>query len=120
MRNDPRNFDYRPRWRPRYLFIPFAVVGFALLMGLAVQWLWNTILPQVAPVRELSYWQAVGLFVLSKILFGGWRGRGRFRNGHRHDFREQWRNMSDEDRDRMRAAWRERCRRRNSDDDLNP
>lgn len=109
MHNDPLNFDSRPRWRPGYFFIPVALAALALLLGWAVQWLWNAILPQVAPVKELSYWQAVGLLVLSKILFGGWRGGGRYRGRYRG---EKWNNMSAEDRERLRAAWRERCRRR--------
>ncbi len=122
MRNDSHNFDPRRRWRPAYIFIPFAVIGLALLLGLAVQWLWNAILPQVAPVRELTYWQAVGLLVLSKILFGGWRGAGRYRDRQHHEWRGNWRQMSDEDRERMRTAWRDRCRRRDEDrkDDVAP
>ncbi len=120
MHNDPRNFDFRRRWRPGYIFIPFAVIGLVLLLGLAVQWLWNAILPQVAPVRELSYWQAVGLLVLSKILFGGWRGRGERRGGPSRHLREKWRHMSAEEREQMRMAWRERCRRRSDNENLNP
>lgn len=80
--------------------------------------LWNAILPEVTGVKTLTYWQAVGLLVLSRILFGGWRGGGKPRGytKHRPDFRkekewrEKWMNMSREERMKFRQEWRERCK----------
>ena len=34
-------------------------------------WLWNWIMPELFGLTTLSYWQAVGLFILLKILLGG-------------------------------------------------
>ncbi|MBN1881005.1 MAG: hypothetical protein JW885_02425 [Deltaproteobacteria bacterium] len=48
-----------------------AVVGFALLFGLVVMWLWNWLLPELFGIAAIGYWQAFGLVILARILFGG-------------------------------------------------
>lgn len=65
----------------------------ALIFGYVVMLLWNAVLPAIAPVRAITYWQSVGLLVLARILVGG-LGHGRHdRHGsaknHRHG--EAWR-----------------------------
>lgn len=80
------------------------------LFGLSgiVYWLWNHVLVDVAAVRPVSFWQAVGLLVLSRILFGGFRfgqPSGRFGGP---PWREKWRNMTDEEREKFKAEWRRR------------
>ncbi|MBN1423651.1 hypothetical protein JXA88_03755 [Candidatus Fermentibacteria bacterium] len=47
------------------------VAALGLVLGLAVQHLWNWLMPPIFGVAAISYWQAVGLFVLCHILFGG-------------------------------------------------
>ena len=59
------------------LFGIVAIVGLAILFGFAIMWLWNTLMPELFGLPTLTYWQAVGLFILSKILIGcGSSGRG--------------------------------------------
>ncbi len=59
------------------------VTALAAIFGLAVQWLWNTLMPEVFNLPEVSYWQAVGLFVLAHILFGSHSSySGNNRSGH--------------------------------------
>ena len=48
-----------------------AAIGFALLFGYGIMWLWNWLMPDLFGVVTITYWQAVGIFVLAKILFGG-------------------------------------------------
>lgn len=112
------NFDHaRPRpWK--FLLIPFGIAGMVLLLGTVVQYLWNYILPPVIGVGSLSFWQAVGLLVLCRLLFGGFRGgrpggwKGGRRMGPPPHLRERWMNMSEEERTRFREEWRQRCRPR--------
>ncbi len=68
------------------------------------------------PRPLVSFWQAAGLLVLSKILFGGFRGRGGHhgwhgRHGHwgREMWRQKWESMTPEERDRLRAKFKGRC-----------
>lgn len=44
------------------------------IIGLIVMWLFNAILPSITGWGKLSYLQAIGLFVLCKLLFGGFSG----------------------------------------------
>jgi hypothetical protein len=56
--------------------VPLVIVGIAGL-GYLVMLLWNWLLPTLfVGVREIDYMQALGVLVLSKILFGGLRGHG--------------------------------------------
>lgn len=103
----------------RFWVFPFFGIGALLLGGWAVMLLWNAILPDVTGVKALTYWQAMGLLILSRILFGGWRGGGRSGgfNKHKPDFqkhaawRDKWMNMSMEERLKFKQEWRERCKK---------
>ncbi len=48
-----------------------AAVAFAILFGFILMWLWNWLMPAIFGLGLITYWQAVGLFILAKILFGG-------------------------------------------------
>lgn len=101
----------RFRW---ILFLPLLVVLMILLLGAAVKFLWNNILPDLLHVNTISYWQAVGLLVLCRILFGTF---GKGRRGGRSPMerrggplRDKLMNMTAEERERFREEWRNRCR----------
>jgi hypothetical protein len=75
-----------------------------LVIGVIVMLLWNWLLPGIfAGVAHISYWQALGIFLLSRLLFGSFFGRIRF-GGMRHEMhgrnhiREKWMNMTPEQR----------------------
>lgn len=80
-----------------------AIAIFIFLGGKVVQLLWNWLMPMLFGLREVTFWQAVGILALSRILFGG-LGMG----GHRS--RRRWqRDMSPEERQRFRQRMRDRC-----------
>ncbi len=56
-----------------------------LVLGVLVQWLWNALLVKLLALPAITYWQAVGLFILAKLLFGG-IGHA----GPRHGFHRPW------------------------------
>ncbi len=63
----------------------------ALVFGYFVMLLWNGVLPHVTAAGAISYWQAVGLLVLARILVGGLKGHGGCHGyGHRHGS-QSWR-----------------------------
>jgi len=72
--------------------------------SVAAMFLWNALMPQLFALPVLSYWQALGLVVLARILFGGlgpgrfgaFGARGGFHQGN--PFREKWLNMTEEER----------------------
>jgi len=70
-----------------------------IVLGWVVSGLWNAVMPGLFDgVHEISYWRALGLLILSRLLFGGFRGRGRGRGGWRG-----WESMSPEERERVKA-----------------
>jgi len=77
----------------------------AAVFGAAVMLLWNALLPQIFALPQIGYLQAVGLLVLTRLLFGGlggWHGgrnvRGEGHLFHGNKLREKWMNMSEDER----------------------
>lgn len=70
--------------------------------------LWNWILPSVTGWHAITFWQALGILVLSKILFGGFRGPGRHMYWRRR-MMERWEQMTPEEREKFREGMRARC-----------
>ncbi|MFH1572092.1 MAG: hypothetical protein ABIL09_29140 [Gemmatimonadota bacterium] len=60
-----------------------AALGLGLVLGLVVQALWNWLMPKLFGLPEITYWQAVGLFVLCHLLFGS-HGNGSSHTQHTH------------------------------------
>lgn len=50
------------------LFVALLIVV-ALLMALPVMWLWNGLMPEIFGLTEISFWQALGINILSSLLF---------------------------------------------------
>ncbi len=72
----------------------FVVVAALALASLVVMFLWNAILPSVVGWGAVSYWQAMGIFILSRLLFGG--AKISFMMGARVPFRRGMHSMSRE------------------------
>ena len=91
----------RRRVRRVVKFAMFGVVAITVF-GFVVRGLWNWLMPPLFGLHALTFWQALGLLVLSWILFGGLRG-GPGRYGRRR-FRERWEAMTPEQREKVRAG----------------
>lgn len=88
-------------YKGRFVFIPLGGAAFLSLVSFAVMQLWNNILPGVVHVTTINFWQAMGLFVLCKILFGFGKG-GRMGGGApwmRGRMQQRLKNMSEEERE---------------------
>lgn len=96
--------------RRKFMFVPLIVAGIAALLALAVFGLWNNVLVEVAGVKAITYWQALGLLVLARILVGGFPrpGGGRFGRGRRM-MMEHWESLSPEQREKLRSGMEHRC-----------
>jgi len=66
------------------------VIGLMLipLFGLVIMWLWNWLMPELFGLAEIGLLQALGLFILSRALFGSF-GSGHRDRGNRQQRRRQ-------------------------------
>jgi hypothetical protein len=85
--------------------VPLVLVGVAAL-GWVVMALWNWLLPELFGIREISYLQAMGVLLLSKILFGGFRGHC---GGHGKWHQHHWEKMTPEEREKFQSGMRGWC-----------
>jgi hypothetical protein len=89
----------------RWMFLaPIVFVLFIAAGGALVQQLWNWLLPEVFGGRQITFWQALGILILSRILFGGFRGHGFARSNMRRRMAERWEQMTPEERERFRQG----------------
>jgi hypothetical protein len=99
----------RKRW---IVLAPLAMAGFLLFIALGgevVRQLWNWLLPPLFGWREITFWQALGLLALCRILFGGIGFHGSGRSRMRRRMAERWERMTPEERERFRHGMRGRC-----------
>ncbi|MCU0610613.1 MAG: hypothetical protein MUE60_02350 [Candidatus Eisenbacteria bacterium] len=62
------------------------VAALGLVLGLVVQHLWNWLMPPIFGLTAIGYWQAVGLFVLGHLLFGGHPAHHKGHGSKKHPF----------------------------------
>nr|WP_175354567.1 hypothetical protein [Herbaspirillum robiniae] len=98
-----------PARRPRRLRMGFllkavcAVLCVGVLGG-AVMLLWNWVVPPIFPgAAAIGFWRALGLLVLCRILFGGFRGRHGGWHEKKRRMRERWQAMTPEERERFES-----------------
>ena len=89
-------------------FVLFAAL-FVTVFGFVVMSLWNWLMPALFGWHLINFWQAVGVLVLSKILFGGFRGHPGRHLYWRRRMMERWEQMTPEEREKFRQGMRGRC-----------
>lgn len=78
----------------------FGILAFAGIIAV-VMLLWNWLVPALFTLPAITYWQAAGLLILGRILFGGMshcRHHSMHRGWHSNKLREKWKNMSEVER----------------------
>ncbi len=89
------------KWVLFIVLAPVALAIFIFVGGEVVRQLWNWLLPSLFGTPEITFWQALGLLVLCRILFGGFGMHGPRRRG-------RWDYMTPEQRERFRQGMRGR------------
>ena len=89
----------RRNWKIHGLrFAAFGVLG-VTVAGAVTMGLWNALMPAIFSLPAVSFWQALGLLLLSRLFFGHFGGRGR-----RGRFVRGWKYLTPEERERFRDA----------------
>lgn len=94
-----RSFACRGKYK--FILFPLCFILALILLGGTVMFLWNWLMPTIFGLTTLSFWQAIGLFILARLLFSGkgFKGRpgsfgGRDFGRHTQEEREKWMTMS--------------------------
>jgi hypothetical protein len=98
----------RKRW---IVLAPLILLAFPLFIavgGEVVKYLWNWLLPPLFGWRLITFWQALGILALCRILFGGFGCHGSGRPNFRRRMAERCEHMTPEERERFRQRMRER------------
>jgi hypothetical protein len=105
----------RPRLKRLIWIAPLAMLGMLLFIAIGgeiVLQLWNWLLPPLFGWRQITFWQALGLLALCRILFGGsgWRGsvRSNVRRRMEERMAERCETMTPDERERFRQGMRSR------------
>jgi positive regulator of sigma E activity len=96
-------------WVGKAVTVVLLAALFVIVFGFVVMWLWNWLMPALFGWHVIGFWQAIGILVLSKILFGGFHGRHGRRTHWRHRMMERWEKMTPEEREKFRQSMRGRC-----------
>jgi hypothetical protein len=92
--------------------IAIVVVAVAFGFVMATMHLWNWLVPDLFGGPVITFWQALGLLVLSKILFSGFGKGGGRHGGHwkgsqwKSHLKEKWSTMTPEERERLKEKIR--------------
>jgi hypothetical protein len=95
-----------------FYIVPLAILAlvlFTFIGGEVVLRLWNWLLPPLFGWRPITFWQAVGLIVLCRILFGGFgrHSSGRYNFRRRMSMEQRWGQRTPEERERFRQRLRD-------------
>jgi hypothetical protein len=87
------------------VLIPIGILA-VTLFGFIVMSLWNWLVPAMFGGKLITFWQALGVLVLSRLLFGGFS-----RHGGRKRWRvvDNWNQLTPEEQEKFRAGMRHRC-----------
>ena len=102
----------RGLWFARALVFALAIFT---LMGLATMLLWNAIAIPLFAAPAITFWQALGLMLLGRLISGnlsprgGRRGFGPWGRHRGGPWRERWQAMSEEERQQVMQRWGGRC-----------
>ena len=101
-----------------FFMMPLMLFG----VGALVMVLWNWLMPDLFELKRITYWQAVGLLLLCRILFGGFGfkkggAHKRWEHGPPPHFREKWKSMSTEEKDAFKAKWKQRWKEHHGHED---
>jgi uncharacterized membrane protein len=96
----------RGRWAIIGPLAILAMLVFTFIGGQIVRLLWNWLLPPLFGWHTITFWQALGLLVLCRVLFGGLGLHRAAGSNMRRRVAERMERMTPEERERFRQGMR--------------
>ncbi|MBB3186617.1 hypothetical protein [Microbacter margulisiae] len=90
--------------RRKIWIFPLVLVVVAAVI-LVTMLLWNALLPGLFKAPLITYWQAAGLLLLSRLLLGGFHHFHDHAHSHKNRFRERWEHLNPEEREEAFRKW---------------
>ena len=95
------------------IFFPLLIVAAFAISGV-VMLLWNAVIPAITGFSIINYWQAMGLFALCRILFGGFKSNPRHsvhQQAHQFHaaFKSKFMDMTEDERQQFKNQFKSRC-----------
>ena len=95
------------KWKWAAKGIAFGLL-FVTAITFATMLLWNNLASAIFELPMLTFFQALGLMVLGRLLTGGFGPRGWGKGVRGHHMRERWKNMPPEQREQFMQRWGKR------------
>lgn len=95
-------------------FFPLLILGI-FAVSAVVMLLWNWLIPGISTMSPLTYWQAMGLLLLCRILFGGFNFKRHHQHGIQHAhfahaaFKEKFMDMTEDEKKQFKDQLKNRC-----------
>jgi hypothetical protein len=87
-----------------FKFVLMVLVGIAAA-GFVVMLLWNWLVPTIFGWQEIQFVQALGLMLLARLIFGGFRhGRDGFHAHWQSHMDDRWNKMTPEEREKFQSG----------------
>ena len=106
----------------KFIIIAKIVIGVPLVIfavGLGTMYLWNWLVPELFNGPIINLWQTFGIILLSKILFGGFKGKGggcccgggggNPREAWKQHLKAKWNDLSNEERSNLKSKFFSKC-----------
>lgn len=111
-------------------FIGFGIIVIimVLVFSFAIKFLWNALMPGIFGLPEITYWQGVGLMILTKMFFGGFSSNSNTSSGSKKSNKtvngEIGQAIRSEIRKEMEAEYKSKygngCNEYSTDEDFDP
>jgi hypothetical protein len=104
-------------WFPKFIGFVALATAAVFVFSFFVMYLWNALLPHLFHFPVINLWDALGLLLLSKLLFGGYGGAWAGRRQHwKNRMQNKWMNMTPEEKEKFQEEWKNRCAPRFKDE----
>lgn len=112
----PNRSKKRPPIAVMILFFIAVAMVIVTVLSTLVMYLWNTVLAEVVPVKVISFWQAMGILILTRILFGGFRMGSKNRNYYKKEmkrsYQDKWASMDQTEKAKFKEGWEDYCKKK--------